>query len=73
MRRFVLGLVYRRGEYEATRNEWRQHGIEFDFADDFQQAIRELSDKDYRKKLKIAPDVPDYIKNIYSVGYKFEP
>lgn len=25
-----------------------------------------------RKKLKVAPDIPDYIKSIYSVGYKFE-
>ena len=25
-----------------------------------------------RKKLKIAPDVPDYIKSVYGVGYKFE-
>ena len=25
-----------------------------------------------RKKLKIASDVPDYIKNVYGVGYKFE-
>ena len=26
-----------------------------------------------RKKLKVAPDVPDYIKSVHSVGYKFEP
>lgn len=25
-----------------------------------------------RKKLKIAPDVPDYVKSVYGVGYKFE-
>lgn len=25
-----------------------------------------------RKKLKIAPDLPDYIKSVYGVGYKFE-
>lgn len=25
-----------------------------------------------RKKLKIAPDVPDYIKSVHSVGYKFD-
>ena len=25
-----------------------------------------------RKKLKIAPDIPDYIKCVYGVGYKFE-
>lgn len=25
-----------------------------------------------RKKLKIAPDVPDYMKSVYGVGYKFE-
>lgn len=25
-----------------------------------------------RKKLKIASDIPDYIKNVYGVGYKFE-
>ncbi len=25
-----------------------------------------------RKKLKTAPDVPDYIKSVHSVGYKFE-
>ena len=25
-----------------------------------------------RKKLKIAPDIPDYIKSVYGVGYKFE-
>lgn len=26
-----------------------------------------------RKKLKVAPDVPDFIKSVHSVGYKFEP
>ena len=25
-----------------------------------------------RKKLKVAPDVPDYIKSVHSVGYKFD-
>lgn len=25
-----------------------------------------------RKKLKIAPDMPDYIKNIHGIGYKFD-
>jgi len=25
-----------------------------------------------RKKLKIAPDIPDYIKSVYGIGYKFE-
>ncbi|MGN0980313.1 MAG: winged helix-turn-helix domain-containing protein [Candidatus Avoscillospira sp.] len=25
-----------------------------------------------RKKLKITPDIPDYIKSIHSVGYKFD-
>ena len=25
-----------------------------------------------RKKLKIAPDIPDYVKSVYGVGYKFE-
>ncbi len=25
-----------------------------------------------RKKLKIAPDLPDYIKSVYGIGYKFE-
>ena len=25
-----------------------------------------------RKKLKIAHDIPDYIKSVYGVGYKFE-
>ncbi len=47
MRSLVLGLGYRRGEYEATRNEWRKHGIEFDFADDFQQAVRKLGEREY--------------------------
>ena len=26
-----------------------------------------------RKKLKISPDTPDYIKSVHSVGYKFDP
>ena len=26
-----------------------------------------------RRKLKTAPDVPNYIKSVHSVGYKFEP
>lgn len=26
-----------------------------------------------RRKLRINPDVPDYIKNVRGVGYKFEP
>lgn len=25
-----------------------------------------------RKKLKITPDLPDYIKSVYGIGYKFE-
>ena len=25
-----------------------------------------------RRKIKIAPDVPDYVKSVYGVGYKFE-
>ena len=25
-----------------------------------------------RKKLKISPDIPDYVKSVYGVGYKFE-
>lgn len=25
-----------------------------------------------RKKLKIAPDIPEYIKSVHSIGYKFE-
>ena len=25
-----------------------------------------------RKKLKIAPDLPEYIKSVYGIGYKFE-
>lgn len=25
-----------------------------------------------RKKIKIAPDIPDYVKSVYGVGYKFE-
>ncbi len=26
-----------------------------------------------RRKLKITPDIPNYIKSVHSVGYKFEP
>ena len=25
-----------------------------------------------RRKIKVAPDVPDYVKSVYGVGYKFE-
>ena len=25
-----------------------------------------------RRKLKIAPDLPNYIKSVYGIGYKFE-
>ena len=25
-----------------------------------------------RKKLKVAPDLPDYVKSVYGIGYKFE-
>ena len=25
-----------------------------------------------RKKLKVAPDLPEYIKSFYGIGYKFE-
>lgn len=25
-----------------------------------------------RKKIRIAPDLPDYIKSVYGVGYKFD-
>lgn len=25
-----------------------------------------------RKKLKVAPDLPEYSKSVYGIGYKFE-
>ncbi len=25
-----------------------------------------------RRKMKAAPDVPDYVKSVYGIGYKFE-
>ena len=25
-----------------------------------------------RRKIKVAPDVPDYVKSVYDIGYKFE-
>ena len=25
-----------------------------------------------RRKIKAAPDVPDYVKSVYGIGYKFE-
>ena len=25
-----------------------------------------------RKKLRVAPDLPDYVKSVYGIGYKFE-
>ena len=25
-----------------------------------------------RKKLRVVPDLPDYVKSVYGVGYKFE-
>ena len=25
-----------------------------------------------RKKLKVAPDLPDYVKSVYGIGYKFD-
>lgn len=25
-----------------------------------------------RKKIRIAPDLPDYVKSVYGVGYKFD-
>ena len=25
-----------------------------------------------RRKLKVAPDLPDYVKSVYGIGYKFE-
>lgn len=25
-----------------------------------------------RKKLRISPDIPDYVKSVYGIGYKFE-
>ena len=25
-----------------------------------------------RREMKVAPDVPDYVKSVYGVGYKFE-
>lgn len=28
---------------------------------------------DLRRKLKTTPDIPNYIQNVYSVGYKFGP
>ena len=26
-----------------------------------------------RRKLKVFPDSPDYIKSVYGIGYKFDP
>ena len=25
-----------------------------------------------RKKIRIAPELPDYVKSVYGIGYKFE-
>lgn len=25
-----------------------------------------------RRKIKVAPDVPDHVKSVYGIGYKFE-
>ena len=47
MRSLVLGLGYRAANTRPPRNEWRKHGIEFDFADDFQQAVRKLGEREY--------------------------
>lgn len=47
MKRLVLGVGYRPAEYEAARRAWLEYGIELDFADDLQQAIQKLPEKDY--------------------------
>ena len=25
-----------------------------------------------RRKLRVSPDLPDYVKSVYGIGYKFE-
>lgn len=47
MRRLVLAIGYEHSEYEAVQKEWMGIGLEFDFADDFLQAEKKLSDQDY--------------------------
>ena len=31
-----------------------------------------VSKSNLRKKIRIAPDLPDYVKSVYGVGYKFD-
>lgn len=47
MRSLGLFVGCQHDEHEATQKEWQKYGVEFDFADDYQQAIRKLMDKDY--------------------------
>ena len=42
----------------------------YESGDDMTQAIHNIINR-LRKKLKVEPDVPDYISSIRSVGYKF--
>ena len=43
----VLGLGYAPDEYESERTEWKEHGIDFDFASSVEQAKSMLSRDKY--------------------------
>lgn len=43
----VLGVGYAHDEYSITADNWKNYGIEFDYADDIEQAAAMLSFKEY--------------------------
>lgn len=38
----------------------------------YHSSVKKTYVSNLRKKLKIFPDLPDYIKSVYGIGYKFE-
>lgn len=43
----VLGLGYRRSEYDEERTEWLKHSIVFDFAENLPEAENKMREKNY--------------------------
>ena len=37
-----------------------------------QHPRRVYSYENLRRKMKVAPDVPDYVNSVYGIGYQFE-
>ena len=54
--------------YEMLLDSGMARGLHLLFTESGQQPCKQPAEK----KLRVAPDLPDYVKSVYGIGYKFE-